>query len=132
MFGSENIINANMYDGRIITIFPKPCCFCWRELWLVFGFVGVGAFDAVVVAVVIVVVDDDDDISHVVVVAVDDDDDDDDDDISLVVVVAGGWLKFIIDSGCFAIRVDSELVSAFWVTRSDWIILSFDFISFQM
>ena len=50
-------------------------------------------FDAVVVAVAVVV--------------------DDDDDISLVVVVAGGWLKFIIGSGCFAIRVDSELVSAF-------------------
>ena len=131
MFGSENIINANMYDDRIITILSKPCCFCWRELWLVSGFVGVGAFDAVVVAVVIVVVDDDDDISHVAVVAVDDDDDDDD-DISLVVVVAGGSLKFIIGSGCFAIRVDSELVSAFWVARSDWIILSFYFSSFQM
>ena len=129
MFGSENIINANIYDGRIITIFPKPCCFCWRELWLVLGFVGVGAFDAVVVAVV-VVVDDDDDISHVVVVAVDDDDDDD--DISHVVVVAVGWPNFIIDSGCFAIRVDNELVSTFWVTRSDWIILYFDFSSFQM
>ena len=67
-----------------------------------------------VVAAVVVVVDDDDDISHVVVVAVDDDDDDDDDDdISHVVVVAVGWLNFIIGSGCFAIRVDNELVSAF-------------------
>ena len=64
----------------------------------VFGFVAVGAFDVVVV---------------VVFVVVDDDDDDDDDDISHVVVVAVGWLKFIIGSGCFALRVDNELVSAF-------------------
>ena len=63
----------------------------------VFGFVAVGAFDVVVVVVVFVVVDDDDD----------------DDDISHVVVVAVGWLKFIIGSGCFALRVDNELVSAF-------------------
>ena len=62
----------------------------------VFGFVAVGAFDVVVVVVVFVVVDDDDD-----------------DDISHVVVVAVGWLKFIIGSGCFALRVDNELVSAF-------------------
>ena len=64
----------------------------------VFGFVAVGAFDVVVVVVVVV---------FVVV------DDDDDDDISHVVVVAVGWLKFIIGSGCFALRVDNELVSAF-------------------
>ena len=62
----------------------------------VFGFVAVGAFVVVVVFVV-----------------VDDDDDDDDDDISHVVVVAVGWLKFIIGSGCFALRVDNELVSVF-------------------
>ena len=67
----------------------------------VFGFVAVGAFDVVVVVVVVFVVVDDDD------------DDDDDDDISHVVVVAVGWLKFIIGSGCFALRVDNELVSAF-------------------
>ena len=65
----------------------------------VFGFVAVGAFVVVVVVVVVV---------FVVV-----DDDDDDDDISHVVVVAVGWLKFIIGSGCFALRVDNELVSAF-------------------
>ena len=65
----------------------------------VFGFVAVGAFDVVVVVVVVFVVVDDDD--------------DDDDDISHVVVVAVGWLKFIIGSGCFALRVDNELVSAF-------------------
>ena len=64
----------------------------------VFGFVAVGAFDVVVVVVVVFVVVDDDD---------------DDDDISHVVVVAVGWLKFIIGSGCFALRVDNELVSAF-------------------
>ena len=63
----------------------------------VFGFVAVGAFDVVVVVVVVFVVVDDDD----------------DDDISHVVVVAVGWLKFIIGSGCFALRVDNELVSAF-------------------
>ena len=62
----------------------------------VFGFVAVGAFDVVVVVVVVFVVVDDDD-----------------DDISHVVVVAVGWLKFIIGSGCFALRVDNELVSAF-------------------
>ena len=41
------------------------------------------------------------------------------------------WHKFIIVSGCFALRVDNELVSVFWVSRSDWIILSFDFSSFS-
>ena len=107
-------VSSSSWPRIICFWFPKPCCFCWRELWLFW---------------------------------------DCSEDCCFWLCCCWYfwccwwwwwywwwyfwccrcccWLKFIIGSGCFALRVDNELVSVFWVSRSDWIILSFDFSSFS-
>ena len=100
---------SSLFLPRIICFwFPKPCCFCWRELWLFWDCCeGCCCWLR----------------------------------YCWCFWCCWRWywwryfwccrcccsLKFIIGSGCFALRIDNELVSIFWVCRSGWIILSFDF-----